>query len=287
MKRRIQVLAVLFCAFGFFGAMACDSGAEGGKAESVQAEAGGEAAKVADKGAAKDNGEADEAPAKEGEAPAKDGEGDAEDEEAAKEDEAAGGDELAQAEEGGEGKDGVAEGDGEAGAAEGDGEQADEGEEAPAKEADEEAAKEAEGDADGEEAAKEDEGADTASANAGEAEEAAEPGAQDGEVALDKPDRKANFGTFRGTVRGDDARGTITLSIRFGRVSGNMKGSRGGEAWGAGFSGAAGGTRFMASGKNKETDLKLTGAVLGKRATGSITGTINGKPTTLTFTTVQ
>ena len=98
-----------------------------------------------------------------------------------------------------------------------------------------------------------------------------------------KDDPKIGYGNFRGSLSGGGVSGSIMLSIKPGKLSGNMKGTRNGEKWNTGVSGSARGATFSGSGVNKTTSLRVSGKIVGRTASGTVTGRINGKSASMRF----
>ncbi len=95
----------------------------------------------------------------------------------------------------------------------------------------------------------------------------------------------APSGVFRGAVKGGGVRGTVMLSLRPGRLSGNARGTLdGGERWSAGLSGEVRGTTFSGQGRSPGGTLWVQGRFTQAKATGTLSGTINGKAVSANFT---
>lgn len=95
----------------------------------------------------------------------------------------------------------------------------------------------------------------------------------------------APSGVFRGAVKGGGVRGTVMLSLRPGRLTGNARGTLdGGERWSAGLSGEVRGTTFSGQGRSPGGTLWVQGRFTQAKATGTLSGTINGKAVSANFT---
>ncbi|MEL6178001.1 MAG: hypothetical protein AAFS10_03565 [Myxococcota bacterium] len=91
-------------------------------------------------------------------------------------------------------------------------------------------------------------------------------------------------GVAGGVKRPASTTASISLSLKEGKLSGNLKGLSNGEKWVAGVSGVVCGDQLFGSGANKGTVLTVEGTVKGREVKGSYSGTINGKPARGTFT---
>ena len=100
----------------------------------------------------------------------------------------------------------------------------------------------------------------------------------------DKPKTPSFNGSYKSGVRGTHS-GSIQLTIKGKRVSGNLKGRKGREKFTCGFSGSFKGKSFTASGKGsgRSTRCSVRGTVSGKKIRGSVSGTVNGKSARMSF----
>jgi hypothetical protein len=98
----------------------------------------------------------------------------------------------------------------------------------------------------------------------------------------DKDKPAASSGTFRGSLTGGSS-GTVMITFQDSRVSGQARGTGSRGKFLLGFRGTVKDGKFVAAGTNNGSNVTVTGNVSGASATGSIRGTVNGQPASMSF----